>query len=121
MSGQSFEFTPAGIRPLDAAPIAAGEVIPAAQAIAALKAQVATQEAARPVGRSTHPAALEPTPHLTGKSLVKQIRARLADVRRELKRLRKLEAEEAELKRLLAAAKQPPARVTDIHQARRSG
>ncbi len=126
MNGSAFEFTPGGVRPLALDGAAPTAVIPAGQAIAALKQQVADQEAARATSANRHdgPRAVAEAAlatNLTGRSLVAQIRARLRIVRGELKRLAKLEREEAELKRLLAAAKQPPAKVTDIHQARRSG
>jgi hypothetical protein len=121
MSGQSFEFTPAGVQPLALSPVAPGSIIPAGQAIAALKQQVAEQEAARAApapAKTRQPLA---GVALTGKSLVKQIRIRLAEVTRELRRLAALEREQAELKRLLAAAKRPPASVADINRARKSG
>jgi hypothetical protein len=121
MSGQSFEFTPGGIRPLEEQTPQPTGVINAADAVASLQAAVAAQEAARskpgpsPIGK-------RPTEQpLTRRSFRRELRARLAVVEREIKRLRGLEDEAAELRRLLAALRAPPARVTDITQARKSG
>lgn len=54
-------------------------------------------------------------------SLVKEIRERLRAIQRELKHHERLQREAAELRRMLAAAKQPPATVADIHKPRKSG
>jgi hypothetical protein len=122
-AGQAFEFTPGGIQPL-AAPSLTGPspaVIPAGQAIATLRQQVAEQEAAREAPKATPIRASVAPAALTGRALIKNIRARLREVSAELKRLDRLRREQAELKRLLAAAKQPPASVASIHSARKSG
>lgn len=118
----AFEFTPAGIRPLQE-PVPGG-TIGAGDAIAALRAQVDAQEAKRVAAKPAQ-AAPRSTPAeskpLKPKSLIGQIRARLTEIRRELKRLHALELEAGELERLLAAAKAPPAGVTHINSARKSG
>jgi len=113
MSGQAFEFTPNGPQVLAPTAANAPGVTNAAEAVARIREQVDAKEQAR--GAVVAPKALR------GRSLVAQIRDRLKAVRAELKALRRLEREEAELKRLLAAAKQPPAAVTHITSARKSG
>lgn len=118
MNGQAFEFTPGGVQPL--APTApAGVVVPAGQAIAKIREQFESQERSRTGAEPQNERPLIRT--LQPGSLVKQIRERLRVIRAELKALRRLEHEEAELKRLLAAAKAPPAAVTHITSARKSG
>jgi hypothetical protein len=114
--GSAFEFTPGGVQPL--APAQPGGVISASDAIAKLREQVDAQERARTPARVAAPlssASLKPG------SLKKQIRDRLRVVNAELKKMKRLEEEAAELKRLLAAAKAPPAGVTSINSARKSG
>lgn len=132
MSGEAFEFTPGGIQPL-APPVPTAGTISAAVAVAALREQVADKELREAQERKAArgPSARETSHELGAKaalsaplnrrSFVSELRARLAQVRRELKAKRRLEAEEAELVRLIAAAKQPPARVTPITSARKSG
>ncbi len=122
MSGQAFEFTPAGIRDLVQPEAVQPGVINAADAIANLRAAVDAQEAARakPAPAKQGSATTTPKP-LTRQSFRKELRARLALVERELKRMQGLADEAAELRRLLAALKAPPAKVTDITQARKSG
>lgn len=121
MSGQAFQFVPGmGAVPLEPA-MPAGGVIGAGDAIAALRSQVEAQEAARTPGKHSPAAPQTSAPLPRGRSLVAQIRDRLKVVRHELKALRRLEREEAELKRLLVAAKAPPAPVTHITSARKSG
>jgi hypothetical protein len=118
MSGEAFQFTPGGVVPLeDAQP--AGAVIPAAQAIAQIRAhgQAQAPQSALPAPVAARPAARP----LERRSFLRELKARLADVRRELRAKRRLENEEAELVRLIAAAKQPPANVTPITSARKSG
>lgn len=118
--GEAFQFTPTGVTPLEE-PQPVGGVIPAAEAIARIRAQgEAREQSARATpAPKTNIAPAQPLPR--GRSLVAQIRDRLKVVRAELKALSRLEREEAELKRLLAAAKQPPAHVTHITSARKSG
>jgi hypothetical protein len=118
MSGQAFEFTPGGVQPLALPAQAPGAVINARDAIESIKAaHVEHVNSAKP------PSAKQVTASKPIKraSLVKQIRLRLRDIERELKSLGRLQLEAAELRRLLAAAKQPPAAVADIHKARKSG
>jgi len=119
MSGQSFEFTPTGIQPL-AEPVSAQGTINAADAVNAIRAQGAKQEAARSAPAPSSAGIKKGAP-LNRRSFVAELRARLSEVRRELKAKRRLESEEHELVRLIAAAKQPPARVTPITSARKSG
>jgi hypothetical protein len=121
MSGQAFQFVPGvGAVPLETA-VSAGNIIGAGDAIAALRAQVDAQEAQRAPGKPPATPASPSAPLSRGRPLVSQIRDRLKVVRAELKALRRLEREEAELKRLLVAAKAPPAPVTHITSARKSG
>jgi hypothetical protein len=120
MSGEAFEFTPAGVQPLSS-PTATAGTINAADAVAALREQVARQDAARSLQAASKAAPAASAKPLSRRSFVRDLRDRLAQVRRELKTKRLLESEEAELVRLIAAAKQPPARVTPITSARKSG
>jgi hypothetical protein len=125
MNGQAFEFTPGGVQPLQASAPAAG-IIPAGEAVRALRAQGEQNEKLR-TPPDIGPKATEVfarvalTSGLNRRSFTKELRERLRVVRAELKALRRLEREEAELKRLLAAAKAPPAAVTHITSARKSG
>jgi hypothetical protein len=119
MSGQAFEFTPGGIKPLVAPSVAPGTVINAADAVAQMRAAQQAQVAAAPALPVAKPAI--GTKPIRRRSLVKEIRERLRAVEREIKGLDRLKREAAELRRLLAAAKQPPATVADLHQARKSG
>lgn len=114
----SFEFTPSGIRARDDADAPAG-IVNAAAAVAQLREQVAQQEAARAVPkRATKNAVPEKSEPLKRRHFVKELRSRLKVVERQIKALRELEEEAAEIKRLIAAAKAPPAKVTDIAKAR---
>lgn len=129
MSGQGFEFTPGGILPLAAPAPGAGGTINAADAVAqmraAAQAHVATVGKLEPgdtVRHATGPRAIgTQTGGLRRRSLVKEIRERLRAVEREIKNLEWLQAEAVKLRRMLAAAKQPPATVADLHKARKSG
>lgn len=124
--GNTFEFTPAGIREHgpEGAAVNTG-VVSAAQAVADLREQVAKQEAARAptvrVGDSAM-VATKPLPSapLKRRHFVKELRARLRVVERQIKLLRDLEEEASEIRRLIAAAKAPPAKVTAIN-TRKSG
>lgn len=116
---QAFEFAPGGPRPLGNAEPA---VIPAAQAIATLRAQqTETPPALLPEARPRSPKVLATAERITRKSFLPELRTRLRVVETEIRRMRGLEDEAAELKRLIAAAKAPPAGVTDISTARKSG
>jgi hypothetical protein len=131
MDGQAFEFTPGGIFELKPegqpqgqaiAPgiMAGGAALEAARAQQPDAAQQPMRAAlADPIGA---PKTLIVEPQkLNRREWRKELQARLKVVQREIKRLRSLEDEEAELQRLIAAAKQPPAKVTRIDSARRSG
>lgn len=115
----AFEFTPSGVRELRPVDGAAGGIVPAAQAVADLREQVAQQEATR--GRPKMSAVRADPAPVKRRQFVKELRARLRVVERQIKSLRELEDEAAEIKRLIAAAKAPPAKVTDITTARKSG
>jgi hypothetical protein len=115
----AFEFTNAGVRPLEDSP-APGGIINARAAIAAIEAQGREATVAPPVVAQSKPEA-SPTKPITRKSFVPELKARLRVVEGEIRRLRALEDEAAELKRLIQAAKAPPAKVTDISTARKSG
>jgi hypothetical protein len=126
----SFEFTPGGVKELGAEASNATATINAGDAIRAMKDQVAQQEAARavPAGKTvklTYDISALPakpvTPPLKRRHFVKELRARLAVVERQIKNLRELEDEAAEIKRLIAAAKAPAAKVTPITTARSAG
>lgn len=128
----SFEFTPGGVRELGAEDFATSGTINAGDAVRQLQAQVAQQEAARVVAPAKKAAPLvyeidtvpldekRITP-LKRRHFVKELRARLSVVERQIKNLRALEDEAAEIKRLIAAAKAPPAKVTPITTARSAG
>lgn len=74
----------------------------------------------KPIASTTMPKAASLAPKATHAPLdvIKAARARLRWVRKEIKALRKLEAEEAKLERLLAAADAPLAIVRDINPKR---
>lgn len=116
---QAFEFAPGGPRPLGES----GEpvIIPAAQAIAAFRAQAPAETPVARLPGEKPRAKANPLDRITRKSFLPELRARLRVVETEIRRMRGLEDEAAELKRLIAAAKAPPAGVTDISTARKSG
>lgn len=131
MDGQAFEFTPGGIFELkpegehQGQPIAPG-IMAGGAALDAARAQQAQAIPAAQPGRAALKndaisRALPPLEKLNRREWRRELQARLKIVQREIKRLRSLEDEEAELTRLIAAAKQPPAKVTRIDSARRSG
>ena len=111
MSG--FEFTPAGIKTLGGDPVATPE-------IAAGTANVPGPEKAPelPSKKASEPNA--PLNVMKRRDWLKELGARLKQVRRELKALRALEDEELELNRLIAAAKAAPGTVRNINSARKS-
>jgi hypothetical protein len=121
MSGQGFEFTPGGVIPLAAPVPGAGGTINAADAVAQMRA--AQQAHVSTVAVHSAPAAkpVIGAQPIRRRSLIKEIRDRLRAVERELKSHARLQREASELRRLLAAAKQPTATVADIHQARKTG
>jgi hypothetical protein len=115
-----FVLTPGGIKPLEEAATPAGGVVPAGQFVETLKNATAAHEEQREVTASIA------TQKAKGQRLERrqyaiELRGRLRVVEREIKALRALEEERAEIKRLLAALKAPPAKVTDISSARKSG
>ena len=122
----SYEFGPDGPRLLqDAGPM--GGIVNARDAIAQTKASATAetpvallpeQVRALPV---TPQAGIKKGAPLNRRSFVAELKAHLSEIRRELKAKHLLESEEHELVRLIAAAKQPPARVTPINSARKSG
>jgi hypothetical protein len=129
MAGEAFEFTPGGIFEIKPEGQAQGQAIApgiaaGGAALEAARAQQPAPERAATLGDSvTRPlkaAQVEPQ-KLNRREWRKELQARLKVVQREIKRLRSLEDEEAELQRLITAAKQPPAKVTRIDSARRSG
>lgn len=116
MAGQGFVLTPNGIKQLE--PSSGGAVVSAAGFVAALS------QAPRPADATPAPSSTPVKPATTQRferrHYAKELRARLKEVDRALSALRQLENERAEIKRLLAALKAPPATVTPLH-ARRSG
>lgn len=106
MSG--FEFTPMGIMPLNTYSAALEK-----DAIAGATAFVPGPEARTPAPVAVSPKTVE-APHraqakpIKPVDVVKMARARLRDVDREIKRLKKLEIERDELKRLIDAATGKP-------------
>ena len=123
----SYEFGPDGPRLLqDAGPM--GGIVNARDAIAQMKASATAETPVALLPEQVRALPVTPsarvktgTAPLNRRSFVAELRSRLAEVRRELKAKRRLESEEHELVRLIAAAKQPPARVTPINSARKSG
>lgn len=114
------EFTPRGLKQHDDAAAPVTGVVSAAAAVAQLKEQFAAQEAARvaaPAAKRTD----APLEILKPRHFVKELRARLRAVERQIRALRRLEDEAAEIRRLIAAAKSPPARVRNITTARTAG
>ncbi|HEY3495269.1 MAG TPA: hypothetical protein VGK73_11310 [Polyangiaceae bacterium] len=125
--GAAFEFTPAGIRPLALDGEAVPPVAPATPATVAvtkqpakvsLPADFAERAAETYEANRKEPADRKP---LKRREYRKELRARLKQVQREIKALRSLEDEEAELKRLIAALNQPAGTVRSINSARKSG
>jgi hypothetical protein len=116
MNGQAFEFTPGGVQPLVQPTSAPGGTINARDAVE----QIRQQGIANP-SVTVADVKAGASRQIRKRSLVKEIRARLRDIERELKAMKALEREAVELRRMLAAAKQPPATVADIHAARKSG
>lgn len=132
MSGQAFEFTPFGIKPLvedptGAAGIGISEFAPAA--VKAAEPGFATEPSipspvaasvpgkAAELGFATAPSIPSPVPGnrievaapaTSPRAVVKAARARVKEIRAELRRMRRLEKELAELERLLCAAKEKP-------------
>jgi hypothetical protein len=115
MSG--FEFTPLGITPLVDKPAVTGSEQPSGFAFAPAVVARAPRQASLP-GIAPAPVAVAPTrvaasAPMTTQNVMKLARARLRDLDREIKRLRALETERDELRRLLAAAAEkkvkPPA------------
>lgn len=134
--GESFEFTPFGVVPHTESTVpvqAKGAFAGAGAAIAAARTIVSTVNPLPPQlvspadGGSVKPIALSaPAAHefqkFARKQWVKELRARLKLVEREIKALKGLEAEAEEIKRLISAAQNKPrAIVTPINSARRSG
>ncbi|HVJ19915.1 MAG TPA: hypothetical protein VM686_31085 [Polyangiaceae bacterium] len=115
---QGFEFTPGGVRPMQEPAAPAGTIINARDAIAQMQASAPAQAAH--VAPSAPARAAAPAP-IKRASLVKEIRGRLRDIERALKDHERLKREATQLRRMLAAAKQPPATVADIHKSRKSG
>jgi hypothetical protein len=123
MSG--FEFRPGGIVPMQEPAAAPGAIINAADAVAQIRAAGQAQAAAAPAPAPAPDPRMgmhrvAPAPIRKG-SLVKEIRGRLRDIERALKDHERLKREATQLRRMLAAAKQPPATVADIHKSRKSG
>lgn len=133
MEGQTFMFSPLGALPI------AADGSDALLAFARAEAELTGSPSPEPepkqerfpfapgaVGRNARPGAQvapvviqAPSAPLKPKDVVRAAKARAADIRRELKRLRALEKELAELERLIAAAKQKPvAIVRNIDHAR---
>ncbi len=115
--GQAFQFTPGGIQPLMQQTGSPGAVINAADAVAQMRAAADAQvSAVAPTAKVA-----KPVSKLARRSYAKELRERLRVVEREIKNLEWLQAEAVKLRRMLAAAKQPPATVADIHKSRKSG
>lgn len=94
-------------------------VVSASAAVQQLRDQVASQEAQRPQGRAQAARIAKAAPSvIKPRSFVKELRARLRVVEREIKAIRRLEDEAVEIRRLIAAATEP-AKVLNI--ARKSG
>ncbi len=119
--GEGIEWTPAGPRPLSEAgrPVlenpqkeSPGAVV---QQVDAPKQSVLPGFVAYTAQPATHQPIIATGPRLTPKTLLKQARARVRELDAEIKRLRRLEQEREELRRLIAAADgRPLAVVRDI-------
>ncbi len=119
----AFEFTPGGVKELDADATVGGITpINAGDAVKHLQAQVVQHDAAKAVAtKPLAPSRVELPAPLKRRHFVKELKARLSVVERQIKNLRDLEEEAAEIKRLIAAAKAPPAKVRPITTARSAG
>jgi hypothetical protein len=118
MPGQSFEFTPAGIIPLDIGPTQAlggGQPKrnpPSAQDVAVVARGPVVADRARTT-KDTAPVPQNGSPG----AVVKAAKARAKEIRVDLKRMRGLQKELAELERLLKAAREKPAKVQPLRRA----
>ena len=114
-----YEMTPEGLRPMgesQPAPkvIAGGALINSIRA--GVKADGEAQQSLphpqmQPQPKATKPNKPEPMAGLGPRGVIKAAKARINELKRELRRHEKLKAELAELERLVEAAKTPPAPV----------
>jgi hypothetical protein len=125
----AFQMTPHGIAPLNMggedAPAPGATVIVAGGAfVASLKAQrdePSNQPAQQASGKKPQATdGLTPTEGLGPRGVVKAAKARIKELKRILRQHNKLQAELAELERLVAAAQTPAAPVRAISSARSS-
>lgn len=105
-----YEFTPAGIVPIDATPATASDKMHGAAVPSAEldedddKERVPTAKAPSAISPRTPPKSVPLKP----RDVIKLARARLREVNREISRIKKLEKERDELSRLVAAADGKP-------------
>lgn len=123
MSGQGFEWTPSGPVPIGTAgQFAHGDAVEAS-VVPAQGTLPGFAPSPGPVGIAAQNVAPVPGAALplTPRSLVRLARERVRAIKVELRRLRGLETELAELESLIAAAKRGAATVRHITTARRAG
>lgn len=125
--GQAFHYTHAGVQPLLAS-VAVGD----AAAVHGLVAPVYDPEAIAdvppaPRGIAQSHARREPssaipsaTTGVTPRTVIKAAKARLREIKTELRHHKALEKERAQLERMLAAANKPLASLTPINSRRAS-
>lgn len=111
--GAGFQYTPFGMLPLDQAVPTSTTEHPGAVLEVHRDAPTAEGDShpvkqAEPVKRAEKRAPAIASAPLTPGALVKQARARVREIKAELRRMRALEKELAELERLIRAAKQRP-------------
>jgi hypothetical protein len=117
MSGQAFQFSPSGVRPLELEAQTAPDVIPAAEAIRMLKAGAPAQAPSPPAQSKPQ----QPAAPAKRRGFVAELRAQLREIEREIRAKKNLEAQASELRRLIAAAKtSPPAVVRQLSSARKT-
>lgn len=126
MTGQGFELSPFGPVPIGTPYLNPATVTPEQAALLVVRADYGN-DSARP---SLTPETVAPTPRpveprrpvaaTSPRSVIASARARVKEIRAELKRMRALQTELGELERLLKAAKQKPSS-TYIRPVRNAG
>ena len=124
--GQAFAWTPAGPMPIEAdgTPMGGSTVNPAGMVAANARPQqtvalaVPHGSTAVPLTQAEREWGVKLTDLVRPGNLIKAAKARIRDIRAELRNKKRLERELAELERLVAAAKKPLAAVRPIDSAR---
>jgi len=128
VTGAAFEFSPAGMVPLGEGQRVWNEMHGGGQSAEPAPSAVPVTEpiaapSARPALANVQPRFEKHAAAATPRNVVKMARERAKEIRAELRRLKSLQRELAELERLIAAAKDksPRATVRALETARRTG